>query len=116
MQETLKEHGKHGPRVAFTDNPSRDNNFLMENFESLRKSQEELDQIAARLNASSPLSNTADTTPPAPTDDYDDDVRDDNDVAKHPENDEVNNVAQHPEKGSVLATQTDVDNDDIMTF
>ena len=53
MKRTLEEHGKEGPALAFTDNPSRDKQFLLENFASLQRSQEELDRIAAELNAQS---------------------------------------------------------------
>jgi hypothetical protein len=96
MEQTLKEHGKHGPRVAFSDNPHRDKKFLMETFESLQKSQEDLDQIAAQLNASSPSPNTTDTTPHALSNDDDDD-----------------NVApQQPDNGLDPATQTGISNDD----
>ena len=84
MQKTMKEHGQDGPRVAFTDNPSRDVKFLVGNFDSLRISQEKFDQIATQLNASLPSPNAPDTTPDALIDGHDNPA--DNGLALIPEN------------------------------
>jgi hypothetical protein len=51
MIETQKALGKALPKIATTDNPKRDKEFLLKNVESLRETQAILDKIAAEMNA-----------------------------------------------------------------
>jgi hypothetical protein len=54
MKETQQELGQQQPRLVTTDNPKGDKAYYMEKFESVRKTQRELDRIAGEMNATIP--------------------------------------------------------------
>ena len=45
LLHTLQEYGQEGPQLAFTDNPARDRNFLLQKFPTLSAEQDRLDAI-----------------------------------------------------------------------
>lgn len=51
MVKTMQEYGQEPIELVTTDNAPRDNAFFVDNVESVKKTQDNLDQLAANLNA-----------------------------------------------------------------
>lgn len=51
MKQTQAQYGQSGPKIVMTDNPTKDRDFFMAMFPSVRKTQDHLDKVAVARNA-----------------------------------------------------------------